>query len=205
MNYKSEYKFAKAREKEEKKDLREKKKEQRQARWQECKQMLWVKAEHLAPPGANLERLRMVLVIGLIVCSLAMFVQFISTWTVACQNLFEWNGIERHRRIGVELPTFLYLIRGTYQWFLAVVVAALFVLIDNYTCYYRGSRSIYVMKRLPNRFEIHKRAWTLPVLACVLSGIVIILTALLCLLVYRFCSPADCLPELWLTGFEFRL
>lgn len=202
MNYKEEAKFAKARDKEEKKDLREKKKEERQAKRQEFYNLLWIKAEHLAPPGANVERLRNVLVAALILCSLAMFIQFIATWNVACQNLYGWVGTEMKRLPGAKLPTFLYLIRGTYQWFAAVVIAAVFVVIDNYTCYYRESRSIYVMKRLPKWSEIHKRAWSLPLFACITAGVVIVLTTLLCMLVYRFCSPEDCLPEFWLAGVD---
>lgn len=202
MNYKEEAKFAKARDKEEKKNLREKKREERCEKRQKFYHALWVKAEHLAPPGANIERLRNVLVTGLILCSLAMFVQFVATWNTACQNLYGWIGTERQRLPGAELPTFLYLIRGTYQWFAAVVIAAVFVVIDNYTCYYRESRSIYVMKRLPKWSEIHKRAWPLPLFACITAGVVIVLTTLLCMLVYRVCSPADCLPEFWLAGVD---
>ncbi len=161
---------------------------------------LWVKAEHLAPPGTDLAKIRAWYFVLLGACACAMFIQFISTWNVAHNNLYEWTASGRVMRAGAMLPSFLVLIWNTHRWFLAVVAYLVFELIENYVCYYRGSKSIYVMKRLPSRMEIHKRAWSLPVIGLIGVGIMIALTMLLCLLIYLLCSPARCLPEHWLIG-----
>ena len=64
-----------------------------------------------------------------------------------------------------------------------------------YSSYYQGSRSIYLMRRLPDgRSLLRRQVWTAPVcwaLTILLSGAVLLG---LCWLLWRFKTPAECLP-----------
>ena len=82
---------------------------------------LWVKAEHLAPPGTDLAKLKAWYLVISIGCACAMFIQFISTWNVAHNNLYEWTASGRIMRAGAMLPPFVALIWNTHRWFLVVV------------------------------------------------------------------------------------
>ncbi|MBQ6798366.1 MAG: hypothetical protein IJP11_03930 [Oscillospiraceae bacterium] len=68
----------------------------------------------------------------------------------------------------------------------------------HYQYHHRVSKSIYTMKRLPNRLELHLRCWTLP-LSCFAA---ILLAGFLLLLiyyaVYLLVTPAENLaPDQW--------
>ena len=76
---------------------------------------------------------------------------------------------------------------------LAVVALATAAVL--YSSYYQGSRSIYLMRRLPDgRSLLRRQVWTAPVcwaLTILLSGAVLLG---LCWLLWRFKTPAECLP-----------
>ena len=79
-----------------------------------------------------------------------------------------------------------------YPLLAAVALATAAVL---YSSYYQGSRSIYLMRRLPDgRSLLRRQVWTAPVcwaLTILLSGAVLLG---LCWLLWRFKTPAECLP-----------
>ena len=115
MSEMSERVFERARKKEEKKRQRETKRTMRQLRWSNAYEAVWTKAEKLSPPGTNIESLRTVYPIGLILSQIALFLDFVS----------EWNDAERYIEVyqvaGVfyatgELPGFLYLLTSVLQW-----------------------------------------------------------------------------------------
>ena len=64
----------------------------------------------------------------------------------------------------------------------------------HYAHYYRGSKSIYLMRRLPDRTLLHRQCWTLPLLALGLTLLVLVLLPALYYLIYRYATPAQCLP-----------
>jgi len=77
-------------------------------------------------------------------------------------------------------------------------LAALSHVIVHYQYHHRVSKSIYTMKRLPNRWELHRRCWSLP-LCCFAA---VLLTGFLLLLVYYavylLVTPAENLaPDQW--------
>lgn len=95
---------------------------------------------------------------------------------------------------GAKIAPFAILVQGMPLAAFGCYFAALLVLAGYYYLYHRmGSMSIYLMKRLPNHWELHRRCWTVPVLAA-LVGIALagaLIGVYYC--VYRFCTPAQCL------------
>ena len=79
-----------------------------------------------------------------------------------------------------------------YPVLAAVALATAAVL---YSSYYQGSRSIYLMRRLPEgRSLLRRQVWTVPVcwaLTILVTGAVLLG---LCWLLWRFKTPAECLP-----------
>lgn len=63
-----------------------------------------------------------------------------------------------------------------------------------YLYHWRGSCSIYLMRRLPNRWELHRRCLTVPVCGAVADLALLGLLWALCYLIYFLCTPAQCLP-----------
>ena len=64
----------------------------------------------------------------------------------------------------------------------------------RYVFFYRESKSIYLMRRLPKRSELYKRILVIPAVLLGLSAITAIITVLLCRYYYIHLTPANQLP-----------
>lgn len=80
---------------------------------------------------------------------------------------------------------------------LVALVMALFAAL-HYVYHRRGSRSDYTMRRLPDRWEMHRRCLTIPVCAvliCLIAGFVMLL---IYYGIYMLVTPEQCLtPGQW--------
>lgn len=82
--------------------------------------------------------------------------------------------------------------------------------IHHYYSHTRGSKSIYLMKRLPNRWEFVVRIWTFPVVFALVTGILTFTLLFLYYHYYLHFSVPDTIPEsqleifidLWFQGGE---
>lgn len=64
----------------------------------------------------------------------------------------------------------------------------------HYHYHTRGAMPIYLMRRLPDKWELHRRCWTLPILSAAAEVLLFTALTLLCWLLYRFATPAGHLP-----------
>lgn len=79
--------------------------------------------------------------------------------------------------------------------FLLVFAAALVTIGRNYARFWQGSKSIYLMRRLPDRWELHRQCLTLPLLS-ILAGLLLVgLLLPLFFWVYTAAIPDQCLPR----------
>lgn len=68
----------------------------------------------------------------------------------------------------------------------------------HYRYHSQGSKSIYLMKRLPDRMELHRRCLTLPAAGLLICGLTALLTVVLCYGIYIYFTPEECLsPHQW--------
>ncbi|MBQ7982493.1 MAG: hypothetical protein IJ302_02910 [Clostridia bacterium] len=95
---------------------------------------------------------------------------------------------------GAVMEHFFVLFDDAWNGFFFAAVCMLLFGVRHYTYYYRGTKSIYLMRRLPDRRVLFLRTWTLPageILIC-------LLLAALCLAVsfgwYLYITPGECLP-----------
>jgi uncharacterized membrane protein YqhA len=77
--------------------------------------------------------------------------------------------------------------------FLILALCMLALIVYHYAYHYQGSKSIYLMKRLPNRWEMHRRCITLPLLAALICLIAAIAFLLIYFGIYMVFTPKECL------------
>ena len=95
---------------------------------------------------------------------------------------------------GSTVPPFPQLFGGGLFWFW--VAGLCLVLLPLLLClwHWRGSRSIYLMRRLPRRGELPRRCLAGPALLLVLTLLAAAAAVGLCALCYRSLTPAGHLP-----------
>lgn len=94
----------------------------------------------------------------------------------------------------MKIPAFYGLIENGFRLFPLVWLVMALEVISAYGYHRMGSMSIYLMRRLPDRWELHRRCWTLPVLITLGSLASMGLIALVCYGIYRGFTPAEWLP-----------
>ena len=146
-----------------------------------------------APPGANIEYQVNWYFGGLI---------FIGVWSLGFPFRFstEYNRLYyttdsiRYLRSQAMMPEFHELLGGSLRAVFVVVLVLLICIVMNYASFRQGSKSIYLMKRLPNPWELHRRCILLPALG--MAGALILGFTLLMIYfaIYMLVTPDRCLP-----------
>lgn len=99
---------------------------------------------------------------------------------------------------GVLMPDFADLLGSHLYGFLIVALCMLAVVIYHYVYHRQGSRSIYLMRRLPDSMELHRRCWALPVLCALASILLAFVMLLIYYAIYMLATPDACLsPGQW--------
>lgn len=93
------------------------------------------------------------------------------------------------------IAPFPALISGMPLLGLWLFLAVMPLLLWRYYRYHtQGAMSVYTMRRLPDRWEYHRRCWTQPILSAVFELLLFAVLIGLCWLLWRFATPAPCLP-----------
>jgi len=112
---------------------------------------------------------------------------------------------------GQLLPDFEWLVAVPSLSFAVVFGVALPQICYNYIYTRRGSRSDYTLRRLPDKWEWHRRCLAVPVLAVSGGMLLLALALVLCFLIYQFATPPQFLrcnqegAELWQYGRIYSL
>ena len=155
-----------------------------------------------APPGMELRSELVCFIVG-ICASFFYSMSFLINYFQHRDNLFDTN--ETGKLIeGAVMEDFYVLLGfdGKYeQVFIGFLITAIVMLgftILHYSYYRQGSKSIYLMKRLPHPAEIHKRALILPFAAVLCCVIAAFLVMVLYFAIYVLATPTVCLqPAQW--------
>ena len=97
----------------------------------------------------------------------------------------------------LEMPHFWFFLDRAYLGFLLLALCMPAVALFHYLYHYQGSRSIYLMRPLPDRWELLRRCIALPLcgaLAALLTGLLI---TLLWAGIYLLATPRELLSPLW--------
>ena len=105
-----------------------------------------------------------------------------------------------------RMPDFVQIFPGTLTGFWLVIVLMPLKVWEYYAYHRKGSKSIYLMRRLGNPKELRRRCWTLPVYTAAMSLLLAAITTILCYLVYMKWTPAYAIvPGQWARFWSARI
>ena len=154
------------------------------------------KLSRLLPPNMDAAQVKGWIIALLTIVALLCSILFLCRYPEDYRGLF-WHWGTKYQRImtGAIMPRF-----GRYAMLTVYVTggALLLTLVSTallYSSYYQGSRSIYLMRRLPDgRSLLRRQVWSVPLRVMgllLLLGVVLLAASWL---VWRFVTPAQCLP-----------
>ncbi len=150
-----------------------------------------------APVGMNLNTEFWVFILGLIFSTLfSLF--FFADFDNAYDRLFRHEGDRKILRPDAVMPDFDVL---ALQYFVGFGILALIMLLFiffHYGYHHQETKSIYLMRRLSDPWELHRRCLTLPLLGAGATLLVAFVLLLLFFAVYMAVTPEECLtPCQW--------
>lgn len=151
--------------------------------------------QRYVPMGLNATGGRKLLLYALAAGCAWSFLLFVSSYMEAYNNLFSHYGFARTMlREGAMMPEFFEILAGTETLF--ILVCAMMPVWAAYHYYYHfsGSKSIYLMRRLPERWDLHRRCLALPAAGAAAALALQGLLGSLYYLIYILCTPRQCLP-----------
>lgn len=97
---------------------------------------------------------------------------------------------QKDESFSAYMPTFIEMM--SRNWFLFILFALLMLVLAayNYRYHFQGSRSIYLMKRLPDNKDLARRCLTIPLLGILACILVAALLTGICYLIYA-ATPLD--------------
>ena len=119
---------------------------------------------------------------------------FLVRFADACGELYEYQGMEQVLIEGARMERFRVLLDNGLAGFAITALVMLLFSIYHYLYHFQDSKSIYLMRRLPRRWELHRRCLTLPVAAAVLSLAAAVAMQGFYFGIYLVFTPKGCLP-----------
>ena len=147
-----------------------------------------------SPPGIDLKQEYAVFIIGNTCSVVISLFAFLLNYAHFRAELFTYVGTKRELIDGAIITPFYNLINFYFASFVFVALFMLGYVIYHYGYYRQDSMSIYLMKRLPKKSELHKRAWTVPCIAVLGTLVIAFATILFCYIIYFLATPKACLP-----------
>ncbi len=148
-----------------------------------------------APLGINL-RLELIGYWMTITAGILLSFSFFLDYYANLNSLYEIGSKDKYLIEGAKMIPFEALMEGRLNGFVFVAIILVALTIGHYAYHYnnQGSKSIYLMKRLPNRWDLHRRCLALPALGTVILVIIMILLWFIYMGIYYFFTPQQCLP-----------
>lgn len=158
-----------------------------------------------APPGMDIKVEKRVMGWGMTfsaLFSLSFFLRF----SDGLKRLYWNNGAGRTLKANAVMPDFAQLLGGALLGFLILALCMAAFIPIHYAYHHQGSKSVYLMRRLPDRWERHRRCWTLPLCAVLLCLAAAFVLLLIYFAVYMLATPKACLtPGQWRKIWSVRI
>ena len=149
--------------------------------------------EQYVPLGINLAREVFLFVCG-ITCAILYSFSFGFQYMQAKNALYEiYDG---HKRLieNIKISKFWDIAYGCFDGFGIYILCMIGIMIYHYIYHFQGSKMIYLMKRLPKRWDFYKRCLLLPSIAIIIGIIIMVVLSLIYYGIYLICTPYKCLP-----------
>lgn len=146
----------------------------------------------LYPVGYEIKKELTVVVLGLVAALLYSFTYF-DKYFDCYSALFDYIGDKKILLDYMLMEDFYIILGSSLTGFLAFLIIPIFYAVLHYTYHYNDSKSIYLMKRLPEKNELHIRCLALPLIYIAVSLFCALLLLLLYYLFYITFTPDKCL------------
>ena len=123
-------------------------------------------------------------------CSMFFFLQYAN----ALDRLYTYRAGKKVLMVGAIIDSFGQITEGLFLMGYAISIAVFLMVIYYYLYHYQGSKMMYLMKRLPDKWEIHRRCLTLPIAGAVLMAVWMKLLEMFYYVIYILWTPSQCLP-----------
>lgn len=149
--------------------------------------------KRFSPPGMSLKQEKRLFITGITVFALYS-TSFFGRYFIAYNHLFRTDHGKQILIDGAVISDFRSLLGYFFIVFGLAALCMLGFVIYRYAYYRQGSMSIYLMKRLPKRREIHLRAWVIPLTAVLIHAAAAFIILMLYFMFYMLVTPKGCLP-----------
>lgn len=145
------------------------------------------------PPGMDTNKEQSFFITG-IMCSLGYSITFFDAYNDEYRRLFHRGGTENILRPERTIAPFMEILDKRLMGYL-ILAACMFVTVAIRYAYYRQeSKSIYLMRRLPDGGLLHRTCWVRPMVRMGLSLLAALVSLAVFYGIYVFVTPAVCLP-----------
>lgn len=142
------------------------------------------------PVGYNWERELDWLTAGFTCSTIYALILYSVRYSTALESLYQ-DPEKKIFYTGAVMADFSQLARGCMLGFLIIIAATVFCVITHYNYHYQGSKSIYLMKRLPAHNELWRRCLIAPIITAILAVIASLLLTLLLFGMYHLTVPEE--------------
>ena len=149
--------------------------------------------DRLTPPGIDFRQREFFPVLSGLVLAGLWTLGILQRFFRARDSLYDFHAHRRILRPDAVMAPFSDLIGSGLLGFELFALAMVGLGIAHHLYHRRDSMSIYLMKRLPDRREYWIRCWAVPVLSVLVSLVLIAALLGIYYLVYRTCTPVQCL------------
>ena len=132
---------------------------------------------------------------GTVLC----WVWFLSSYWNARSGLFRLKNGQKVLMTDAMMLDLPEIIGGSFLGLWAVLLWAAVTVALHYAGHYReGRRPVYLMRRLPDRWEYHRRCLAIPGIVILIALVLILVFLMLFYVIYMNCTPEACLaPDQW--------
>lgn len=124
------------------------------------------------PPGLMVEgQLALIVALLCIVSGWSFLVFRENHWDDVLKNCYVGFETWYHLAEEYEMPEFMPMLRNCFDILNYYLIAMVGLMLYNYRYHYNESKSVYLMKRLSNPWEFHRRCISVPLLGMVCGGI----------------------------------
>ena len=149
--------------------------------------------ERYLPLGIGAKNQAIGFLVGAAVATLHSMLFFV-LYSNARAELYMTVGSKRKLIEGAVICDFGVLTEHIFWTFYIVEIVVFLSVISYYMYHYDGSKMMYLMKRLPDKWDVHRRCWTLPIVGTVLLVVWMQILKMIYYAVYILCTPSQCLP-----------
>ena len=156
--------------------------------------------ERMVPPGVDYKKEMRYFLEGLVLVSISSMIWFSFRFQSFLGDLYRIKSALGNEVLDENalMPDFKVVLGNCLLGFAVLILGAAAMVGYHYLYYFQGSRSIYLMRRLPGRWEYLKRCAALPGLAVLICFATAFLLLLLYFGYYMIGTPSRCLtPNQW--------